>query len=570
AKAMNFSMRETKPAWQLCQNFLIVVVMLGGALCVAVGCPAPSSRTPTTPVEDPPAPVSSLGKQGEDPTVTGSEATVEPKKNELVEEGATVDPQPVDPQPVDPQPVQDPEVLFKNWPKPAYVLFLTGRQHGYIEPCGCTGLENQKGGLARRDTLLNGLRSRPWDVVPIDVGNQVRRFGRQPEIKFQLTVNSLQRMKYQAVGLGPDDLKLPAGELVALIAGGADESTPFVAANVVVLDRSLLPEYQVLKVGNEKIGITAVLGDSQQKVLNNDDLVLEPMVAGLKRVWPHLKAAECDIHVLLCYASLDESRALAREFPQFQVVVTAGGGGPPMFEPEVVEPGGTLLIQVGPKGMYAGVLGIFADPKERFRYQRVSLDSRFKDSNAMLAQLKVYQSELQRAGLTGLGLQSVAHPTGANFTGSQACGECHTKAYEVWKNTPHAHATDSLIRPPERQDIARHFDPECLSCHVTGWNPQKYFPYQTGYLSLEKTLAMKGSGCENCHGPGSRHVAAESGDLEVDAAQRTALRRQMQLTLDEARKNKCMQCHDLDNSPDFHDPGAFEKYWQQVRHPGKD
>ncbi|MEO2023614.1 MAG: cytochrome C554, partial [Pirellulaceae bacterium] len=88
--------------------------------------------------------------------------------------------------------------------------------------------------------------------------------------------------------------------------------------------------------------------------------------------------------------------------------------------------------------------------------------------------------------------------------------------------------------------------------------------------SLEKTLAMTGSGCENCHGPGSRHVAAESGDLEVDAAQRTALRRQMQLTLDEARKNKCMQCHDLDNSPDFHDPGAFEKYWQQVRHPGKD
>ena len=258
---MNFSMRETKPAWQLCQNFLIVVVMLGGALCVAVGCPAPSSRTPTTPVEDPPAPVSSLGKQGEDPTVTGSEATVEPKKNELVAEGATVDPQPVDPGPVDPGPVQDPEVLFKNWPKPAYVLFLTGRQHGYIEPCGCTGLENQKGGLARRDTLLNGLRSRPWDVVPIDVGNQVRRFGRQPEIKFQLTVNSLQRMKYQAVGLGPDDLKLPAGELVALIAGGADESTPFVAANVVVLDRSLLPEYQVLKVGTEKIGITAVLGD---------------------------------------------------------------------------------------------------------------------------------------------------------------------------------------------------------------------------------------------------------------------------------------------------------------------
>ncbi|MEC9002830.1 MAG: multiheme c-type cytochrome [Planctomycetota bacterium] len=558
-------MRETQSVRQLCQNFLIVFVMLGGVLCVVVGCPAPSPKTPTAPAEELPASTNAPAKEGADPEATGSEAAVEPEEKDLVEEQAAVDPDTVDP-----DTVEAPEVLFKNWPKPAYVFFLTGRQHGYIEPCGCTGLENQKGGLARRDTLLTGLRSRPWNVVPIDVGNQVRRFGRQPEIKFQLTVNSLERMKYQAIGLGPDDLKLPAGELVALIAGGAGESTPFVAANVVVLDRSLLPEYQVLKVGNEKIGITAVLGDSQQAALNNDDLVLEPMAAGVKRVWPHLKAAQCDTHVLLCYASLDESRALAKEFPQFQVVVTAGGGGPPMFEPEVVEPGGTLLVQVGPKGMYAGVLGVFTDSKERFRYQRISLDARFKDSNAMLAQLKVYQAELARAGLSGLGLQSVAHPTGASFTGSQTCGECHTKAYEVWKNTPHAHATDSLIMPPERQDIARHFDPECLSCHVTGWNPQKYFPYRTGYLSLEKTLAMKGSGCENCHGPGSRHVAAESGDLEVDAAQRTALRRQMQLTLVEARKNKCMQCHDLDNSPDFHDPGAFEKYWKQVQHPGKD
>ena len=49
-----------------------------------------------------------------------------------------------------------------------------------------------------------------------------------------------------------------------------------------------------------------------------------------------------------------------------------------------------------------------------------------------------------------------------------------TKAYEVWSKTPHAHATDSLVKPPNsRGNIARHFDPECLSCHVTGWDPQQ-------------------------------------------------------------------------------------------------
>ena len=567
-KESSAGMTESSTRGRWFQQGLIVASMLGIAFCVAVGCPAPSGQQQLDESVD-------KGKEGaiaESPEVDQGLADTESLVSQVVEE------KPVKESVVDSpeskseesEQAESSEELFKGWSDPAYVLFLTGRQHGYVEPCGCTGLENQKGGLARRDTLLQQLRAKDWKVVPVDVGNQVRRFGRQPEIKFQLTVNSLQRMKYQAVGLGPDDLKLPAGELVALVAGDSEQTTPFVGANVAVLDRSLLPEFQVINVGDQKIGVTAVLADAQQKLLTNGDLVLEPMLQGLSRVWPKLAAAKCDFHVLLCYGSLEESRQLAVKFPQFQVVVTAGGSGPPTFEPEVVEPAGNLLIQVGPKGMYAGVLGIFPGAEKSVRYQRISLSSRFQDSKEILAQFKSYQAELQRTGLTGLGLRPIAHPSNQKFTGSQVCGECHTKAYEIWRKTPHARATDSLIEPPERQDIARHFDPECLSCHVTGWNPQKYFPYQAGYWSLQKTLSMKGNGCENCHGPGSEHVAAESGELEVSDQQRGALRKQMQLTLQDARQNKCMECHDLDNSPDFHDPGAFEKYWKEVEHRGKD
>ena len=35
-------------------------------------------------------------------------------------------------------------------------------------------------------------------------------------------------------------------------------------------------------------------------------------------------------------------------------------------------------------------------------------------------------------------------------------------------------------------------------------------------------------------------------------------------------ERKCVECHDIDNSPDFHDSGAFEKYWKDVEHKGKD
>jgi hypothetical protein len=220
--------------------------------------------------------------------------------------------------------------------------------------------------------------------------------------------------------------------------------------------------------------------------------------------------------------------------------------------------------------MYVGVIGVFDDATDRLRYQRVPLDDRFPDSPDMLALLASYQDQLKEAGFEGLELRPIPHPGGRTFVGAQVCGECHTTAYSVWEKTPHAHALDSLTHPGERSEIPRHHDPECLSCHVTGWNPQKYYPYKSGYLSLKDTPLMHHNGCENCHGPGSAHVAAESGEGNLDQAAIDMLRASMRLSLEEAKTSKCMECHDLDNSPDFHKPGAFDQYWMQVEHYGRD
>ncbi|NCA12354.1 hypothetical protein EBR56_11260, partial [bacterium] len=44
--------------------------------------------------------------------------------------------------------------IFKDWPAPRALIVITGQVDGYIEPCGCTGKENQKGGLSRRHHFL--------------------------------------------------------------------------------------------------------------------------------------------------------------------------------------------------------------------------------------------------------------------------------------------------------------------------------------------------------------------------------------------------------------------------------
>lgn len=464
---------------------------------------------------------------------------------------------------------------YEGWGEPALVFLISGRQNGYIEPCGCTGLANQKGGLLRRDTLLSELKARGWNVVPIDLGNQERRFGAQATIKFGRSVETLVSiMDYQAIGLGPDDLRLPSTDLVQSIENAGAAENRFVSADIALFG-DYLPRLQIIESHGKRIGVTAIMGRKARTTVSNSDVELLDVNESLASVAKELAAANCDLKVLLAYADGDEIQELMTKHPEFDFVVAPGADGEPPMIPETVAGVGRRLpvVHTGVKGMYVGVVGWFPGSETPLRYQRVALDARFEDSPRVATLFRQYQEQLESLGLEGLELRPVAHPSGRTFVGSNACADCHTTAFDVWKNGvdgeggPHAHATVSLVEPGERTWVKRFHDPECLSCHTTGWNPQKYFPYEGGYVDLEASVDLHGNGCENCHGPGSRHVAAEQGDLTATEEELKQFQLEMRVKLD---ATLCMECHDLDNSPDFHEPGAFEKYWSRIVHEGKD
>ncbi len=419
-------------------------------------------------------------------------------------------------------------------------------------------------GLSRRQNFLRALKGVGWEAVPIDLGGQVKRFGRQTEQKFQSIVDGLRGMQYAAVGFGPGDLRLPAEELVAAVAPIGDEPTPYLSANVGLLglDANITPRFRVVEAGGLTIGITAVLGDQEAGRIRNDDVEVVSAAEALAAVAPKLAAAGCDHQVLLSWASPEETRRLAAAFPQFDIVATAGGADEPPAElPRL--PGGARLVELGHKGMYAVAIGLFADEAEPVRSQRVPLDARWGEADDMIAILATYQQKLETLGLEGLGLVPIRHPSGRRFAGSAACAECHTEAFEVWENSGHATALTTLEEAKPRRDG----DPECLSCHVVGWAPQRFEPFAGGFMGMDKTPQLAHQGCENCHGPAAAHTAVERGDVRASTAERDRLRAELVLSIDtpadrEKVVNNCLECHDLDNSPTF----DFDEYWPAVEH----
>ena len=57
-------------------------------------------------------------------------------------------------------PIKENGPIFVGWPKPKLALVITGNQEGYLEPCGCAGLDRMKGGMSRRYSLFRELRKK--------------------------------------------------------------------------------------------------------------------------------------------------------------------------------------------------------------------------------------------------------------------------------------------------------------------------------------------------------------------------------------------------------------------------
>ena len=113
------------------------------------------------------------------------------------------------------------------------------------------------------------------------------------------------------------------------------------------------------------------------------------------------------------------------------------------------------------------------------------------------------------AGLAAILLLLMASGANAQYVGAARCRVCHLPQHKSWHETGMANSIE-LLKPGVAAEAKRAHnvdpdkdytnDPQCVSCHVTG------FGQPGGFVSLEETPKLAGVQCETCHGPGKGYL----------------------------------------------------------------
>jgi hypothetical protein len=374
--------------------------------------------------------------------------------------------------------------------------------------------------------------------------------------------------------------------------------------------RPLVGLAEIADFENLSVGIVGIIGGTDKEGLRVEAPKLDSsiMVEGardwLTKAVEQLAASpkKPAVNALLYQGPVELAKLVAKDFPEFQVILCQSEDSePPQFPEYVDQKNGSrsMIVQVGHKGRYVGAVGIFRTDKGlELKYQLVPLGEEYltpndpvsEKDNKVLALLERYAEQVKDRKLLGK-ITPIPHPAqiqspklNLSYVGSEKCAACHGGEHKKWADSKHSHAMDALEKIAKRPGL-RNLDPECVVCHTIG------FGFKTGYENAMKTPELKHIGCESCHGPGSGHVSAEKNEtllkylspwkqnpadklpdaaaMEKIAKLNPVERGQVAIPAAQQRiinavSTMCMKCHDVENDPHF----DLFTYWPKIAHSG--
>jgi len=458
--------------------------------------------------------------------------------------------------------------LPSKTPTPDLRLLVLTDPRGYLEPCGCQ--LRPLGGLDKLATVVGDARRDGVPTLVLAAGNLAFGTELRPEdaegaraqelFRSETFVEIYARLGVSAVAPGPLDLAQEQPLLTKLV---AKSSVPWLVDNAQARGEQQLPfatgrvlDARGIKVGVLGLSLPAPSGSPAWLELDSD----AAQIARKKSA--ELRSQGAQLVVALVSGDRRAARTLAGK--GVDVVVMGGLDLEKALPPALV--GDTVLVHAGQQGQHVLALELglhgasgwedasdwsaretnrelsqqIAELRERvqawekdekvarkdlevqrarlreleqqrdaprqlsfagrwFRAELEELAPEVAGERAITALLDAHDQRVNEHNRTTLADKKPlpAAPGAAAYVGSQACESCHQQAYKWWRGTPHGNAYLTLER------VHKQFNLNCVSCHVTGYN-------QPGGSTVTHVDALKDVGCENCHGPGSLHVAEPS------------------------------------------------------------
>jgi len=420
------------------------------------------------------------------------------------------------------KPEEEPENQTAN--RDAVSIVISGDTAGWIVPCGCTS--NQSGGLLRRGTIVTELAEQGKTVVA-DAGGAASGTAPYQRAKFEAILQGELAMGLAAHNLGHSEVELGPEYLHS---NAKKWQVPFVSANARDKQGELVAQsHRLVTAGGVRLAFIGVLSPQYA----TEEIQIDPPQAAILSVVDSL-SGQYDYLIVLAYLPEAELRSLAESLPEADAVV--GGPTGQSIAPQRI--GNRLLTSATKKGKFVAHLKKPAAVNEPWSGEVIEVSQKFHDDSSQRQNLKAfYDFLLERdfaAEETGLVPPLPAGiPAEYRIAGSESCRACHQQDCQLWEQSAHSHAWETLVKQQSQMDS------DCQRCHTTG------FGLPGGFVSIGRSLNRVNVGCESCHGPSQAHVQ-NPGSAHTPFVAR----------------DHCLSCHDPENSPHFDD----ESYWEMILH----
>jgi hypothetical protein len=375
-------------------------------------------------------------------------------------------------------------------------------------------------------------------VILVDGGDFCPPAVEPEKIKARLIREVMDRMNYDVLAVGERELAYGYDFYESMMQG---TKMKVLVANVTHGDEGRLgSRYVIIKSGGVKVGFVNVYDSntnvSSTNVFEKHGYVVEDPLESLSRDIATVRP-KCDVLILMAHAPWGKLNELLKQVSGVDFVIAVHDGA---IDRKARKIDGTELMRPGNRGQHVCTAAFVVDPEGVIKTLDTSmLDVKTSlpedpDIAAMVKEASSQYNEERRAQTISKMAEQSEKLKGDKFLSDAACKRCHEDIYQLWVETPHAHAYESLAEKGMERDN------DCLSCHTTG------FGKATGYVPPPMpasadagppkqppgTPDLRNVQCEACHGMGTYHQRDEGDFLKVTNAE-------------------CMSCHDPENSPDF-------------------